>query len=159
MSAGSHRRPSTAMNPEEVAEFLHAGHTALVASHRSDRTIHLVPMWYEIVDGNPSMWSFARSQKVLNLRRDPTVTVLVEAGSEYQELRGVQLTGKARIVDDPAEVLRIGAQIHRKYNAPAEAGPQELPEALRRQAAKRVVIVVTVDRTASWDHRKLGGGY
>ena len=53
-------------------------------------------MWYAIIDGAPCFWTFAKSQKVVNLRRDPRITCMVEAGDEYSDLRGVELVATPR---------------------------------------------------------------
>lgn len=159
MSSANHRRATAAMNTHEIRNFLALGQTMIVASHRTDGTIHLAPMWFTMLDHRPVMWTYGHSQKALNLRRDSTVTVLVEDGQAYEELRGVQLTGKASIIDDPHEVLHIGTLIHGKYNPTSNAAVDEIPETLRKQAQKRIAIIVNVDKTTSWDHRKLGGTY
>ena len=75
---------------------------------------HVVAMWYTVLDGRPAFWTFARSQKIQNLRRDDRITGLVEAGDEYTELRGVELSGGAGSIEDPAEVL---APRHRRGHA------------------------------------------
>jgi len=143
------------MAPEEISDFLDRGRTMILASHGSDGSIHLAPMWYAMVEGRPAMWTYRRTQKALNIRGNPSVSLLVEDGRDYGSLRGVQLVGRAEIVDDPAEVLRVGTLIQQRY---LEPGADELVD-LRRQARKRVALLVTVHRTASWDHRKLGGTY
>jgi PPOX class probable F420-dependent enzyme len=147
------------MTTAEIEDFLDKGHTMIVGSHGPDGTIHLAPMWYAMVDGRPAMWTYGSSRKAFNLRRNPAVTALVEDGEVYEKLRGVQLTGRAEIVDDPAEVLRIGTLIHQKYNPATVTDGVEIPDAVRHQARKRIVLLVAVDRTASWDHHKLGGTY
>jgi PPOX class probable F420-dependent enzyme len=163
MTGAAHRRATAEMTDQEIATFLEQGHTMIAASHGRDGTIHLAPMWYEMIDGRPAMWTYGRSQKALNLRRNPAITVVVEDGEVYQELRGVQLAGQAEIVDDPAEVLKVGMLIQRKYTpVSADAGDRDesaIADSLRRQAAKRVAILVNVRSTASWDHRKLGNRY
>jgi PPOX class probable F420-dependent enzyme len=158
MSTTKHRRGTATMTPAEIKDFLDGGHTMIVGSHGSDGTIHLAPMWYTMIDGRPAMWTYGGSQKALNLRRDPKVTVLVEDGAAYDELRGVQMTGRMEIIDGSEEVLRVGTLIQQKYQPTTGAGAIELSE-LRRQAQKRTAFLVTVDRTISWDHRKLGGTY
>ena len=53
---------------------------------------HLMPLWYVVRDGRRCWgWTYAKSQKVRNLERDPRATLQVEAGAQYHELRGVML--------------------------------------------------------------------
>ncbi|UJA21589.1 pyridoxamine 5'-phosphate oxidase [Thermoleophilia bacterium SCSIO 60948] len=105
------------------------------------------------------IWTYAKSQKVRNLERDPRATLLVETGHSYQELRGLQVEAEAEIIRDSAAVLDFGKQLTLRY-APGldEIGP-EAERALAAQAEKRVAIRFAERRVASWDHRKLGGGY
>lgn len=156
-------RRDITMSPEEVAAFLEAGRTLLVASLHRDGRPHLVPMWYVVDDGLVVFRSFTRSQKILNLRRDPRLSVLVETGEAYAELRGVMIEGRARLVDDPAYVLAVYGRLAAKY---AMVGPEprllpaeELEAAFGRYAAKNTAVVVEPRRVASWDHTKLGGAY
>ena len=76
---------------------------------------HVVAMWFAIVDGTPAFWTFMKSQKVVNLRRDPRITALVESGEAYAELRGVELLGTGRLVEDFDEVLGIGRAVALRY--------------------------------------------
>ena len=102
-------------------------------------------------------WTYAKSQKAVNLRRDPRLTCLVEAGVDYNELRGVQIKGRAILNDDRETVQRVGETIYERYTG------GQLNDATRQmvaaQAPKRVLVFVEPIETVSWDHRKLGGGY
>ena len=144
------------MSEDEIAAFLHDQRTMSVASLNADGQPHLVAMWYGFVDGAPAFWTYAKSQKILNLRRDPRLTVMIEDGEQYNELRGVQLAGNATIIDDPARVLEFGIQVAERYQGPVTEGA--LPY-IQKNAAKRVVVRIDAQRTVSWDHRKLGGVY
>lgn len=145
------------MTDDEVGAFLAQGRTLHLATINRDGTPHVVAMWYTLIDGRPAVWTYAKSQKVENLRRDPRVTVLVEDGDSYEVLRGVQLRGRAELHDDSGYVQRVGEAIFERYNdAPLDDGVRA---AVARQSAKRVAVVVDPDRVASWDHRKLGGTY
>jgi hypothetical protein len=115
-------------------------------------------MWFVLQDGNPAFWTFAKSQKVVNLRRDPRISALVESGETYNELKGVEVVGAARIVEDYDAVLAIGKAVARKYSGPAGVSPEALPF-IEAQATKRVGIVIDVDHTVTWDHSKLAGAY
>lgn len=156
-------RKDITMSPEEAQAFLEAGRTLLVASLHRDGRPHLVPMWYVVEKGRAVFRSFARSQKILNLQRDPRLSVLVETGEAYGELRGVMIEGRARLIDDPTFVLSIYGKLAAKY---ALAGPtprvlsaEELEAAFGRHAHKNTAVVVEPRRVTSWDHTKLGGAY
>ncbi len=151
------RRASIALTPEEREQFLAEGWTLQVASIGPKGFPHLVAMWYVVMDGDIAFTTFRKSQKVLNLKRDPKLTVMLESGRGYAELRGLVMEGEAEIVDDPAFTARVMAQIGQKYNGiPA---PTETPEAALAVASKRVVIRLKPVDEYSWDHSKLGGRY
>lgn len=151
------RRDQIRMTSEEVDAFLAQARTLQIASLNADGTIHLVAMWFGLVDGRIAFWTYGKSQKVVNLRRNPSITVMAEDGELYDELRGVSIVGRATIVDDPEQVLRYGVQVYEKHWGSVT---DDLVRAgIAQQAAKRVVVVVEPDRVVSWDHRKLGGAY
>jgi PPOX class probable F420-dependent enzyme len=150
------RRELIRMTDAEVDEFLDGRHTMNVASVNHDGTIHLVAMWYGFVGGKPAFWTYGRSQKVLNLQRDPQVTCLMEAGDAYEELRGVELVGKATIVEGHDDKMAIGRNVMERYVGPWS---EEMQPYLEQTGAKRVGVVIDVERTVSWDHRKLEGTY
>lgn len=151
------RRDQIRMSPEEIRAFLDQQRTAAVATIGGDGFPHVVAMWYVPTEDALAFWTYAKSQKAINLRRDPRLTCLVEAGEAYGELRGVQIKGRAEIVVERAEVQRWGEATWARY------APGELSDAMRQviaaQAAKRIVVVVRPVEIASWDHRKLGGTY
>ncbi len=144
------------MTGEELEELLAGPHKMQVATHNPDGTIHLVTMYYAMVEGLPAFWTYATSQKALNLRRDPALTALVETGEGYGELRGVSFTGRAEIVEDLDRVFEIGKQIYGRYLDFALEGP--VLDYVAAQARKRIVMLVHAEKTVSWDHRKLGVG-
>lgn len=156
-------RKDITMSPAEVAAFLEAGRTLLVASLHRDGRPHLVPMWYVMDDGKVVFRSFTRSQKILNLRRDPRLSVLVETGESYTDLRGVMIEGRARLIADRAYVLALYGRLAAKYPmvgaAPRPLSPEELEAAFGRYAEKNTAVVVESHRVVSWDHTKLGGTY
>jgi PPOX class probable F420-dependent enzyme len=140
------------MTDAEVAEFLAAERTVQVASIGPDGTPHLVPMWFKVIDGRIAMWTYAKSQKAANLRRDPRVVCLAEAGETYGELRGVSVTGRAELHDDYDTVFDVGAQLYGRYQGDMTHASRAGVEA---EARKRIAVFVTPEKTASWDHRKL----
>jgi PPOX class probable F420-dependent enzyme len=151
------RREQIRMSEAEIQSFLDEQRTMAVATIGRDGFPHVVAMWYTLMDDKPAFWTYAKSQKALNLRRDPRVTCLVETGEAYGELRGVQIKGRATLIEDAADVLRLGEAIWERYTG----GP--LDDAMRRmvaaQARKRVGVIVAPVEVVTWDHRKLGGAY
>jgi len=145
------------MTPDEVQAFLDAGRDLQVASINADGTPHLVTMWY-VRDGEDlAFWTYSKSQKVVNVQRDPRVTVLVATGDTYEELRGVSVSGRAEIIDDLDQVLPWGERIFEKYWGPIT--DEAVREGVHAMGAKRVVVVVKPDAVVSWDHSKLAGVY
>ena len=150
------RRDQIRMTDSEIQAFLEEQRTLQVATIDHDGYPHLVAMWYVLINNEVVFWTYAKSQKAVNLRRDPRLTCMVEAGQRYDELRGVQIKGQAVISDDPETVLHVGETIWQRYTGPLNEHTRPMVEA---QAAKRVVIFVKPVEVVSWDHRKLGGGY
>ena len=145
------------MTPDEMRTFLDEGRDLQVASINADGTPHLVTMWY-LRDGEDLLfWTYAKSQKVVNVRRDPRATVLVATGEKYEELKGVSITGSTTVVDDLDEVLAFGEKVYEKYWGPIDN--DLVRDGVRMMGAKRVVIRVTPVKTTSWDHSKLAGAY
>ena len=151
------RRDLIRMTPDEVDAFLHERQTMNVATYNHDGTIHLVAMWYGFVDGRPVFETYMKSQKVLNLRRDPRITCLVEDGDSYETLRGVELVGTAEVSDDRELVMTAARSVVERYFA--EVDPSDIEAVAEGLAAKRVAITITADRVVSWDHNKLAGTY
>ncbi len=150
------RRDLIRMTDEEIHAFLEEQRTLQVATIDHDGFPHLVAMWYTLIDNELAFWTYTKSQKAVNLRRDPRLTCLVEAGERYDELRGVQIKGQAVLKDDRETVQRLGEAIWERYTGPLNEHTRPMVEA---QAAKRVAIVVKPLEIVSWDHRKLGGSY
>lgn len=149
----AHQRDQITLTPEEVAAFLAASRTATMATIGPTGTPHLVAMWFALLDGVIWFESKAKAQKVVNLRRDDRMTVLVEDGNTYDTLRGVSLEGRGVVVEDPAQVWQVGVSVWERYTGPYTEEARPLVEAMLR---KRVVVRLDVERTRSWDHRKLG---
>jgi PPOX class probable F420-dependent enzyme len=148
----ANQRREVAMSREEVAEFLAERHTATMCTLNWDGSIHAVAMWYGFLDGKLAVQTKAKSQKARNLARDPRITCLVEDGERYEELRGVELVGRALPVGDPEKLFAVGASVFDRYVAPYTDDAREAVETMLR---KRVAYLVDVERTVSWDHRKL----
>jgi PPOX class probable F420-dependent enzyme len=153
MGHGVKQRELIRMTPAEVDDFLAGRRTATLCSISHDGTIHAVAMWYGFLEGAMAFETKAKSQKVRNLRRNPTMTCMVEDGDYYEELRGVELVGRAEVVEDPDRMWALGVSVWERYNGPYSDDVRPFVEAMLH---KRVVIRLAVDRTVSWDHRKLG---
>ena len=150
------RRDLIRMTGEEIRAFHQEQRTLQVATIDHDGWPHLIAMWYVTINDQIAFWTYAKSQKVVNLRRDNRLTCLVETGERYDELRGVLIKGRAIISDDRETVQRIGEAIWEHMAGPLNENTRRMVEA---QAAKRVAILVEPVEIVSWDHRKLGGGY
>jgi PPOX class probable F420-dependent enzyme len=150
-------RDGVRMGDVEIADFLDDNLKVQVASIGKNGARHLTTLFYVILDGRIAFWTYARSQKVRNLERDPRVSALVEDGTDYFELRGVSITGTAELVRDPERILQIGTAVAvRMVGAKSIDDLGELGRDLvAKQAAKRIAVVVHPDHVASWDHRKL----
>ncbi len=153
MGHGVNQRKAIQMTPEEVEAFLAERRAMTMCSISLDGSIHAVAMWYGFVDGCVAVETKTKSQKVRNLRRDPRLTLLFEAGDYYDELRGVELVGKAEIVEDPDKLFALGVSVYERYTGPYT---EEMKPFVDMMLHKRVVVKLHVERTVSWDHRKLG---
>jgi PPOX class probable F420-dependent enzyme len=145
-------RAKARMTDGEIAAFLGEQSAMSLASLNHYGTIHLVAMWYVVIDGEITFWTKAKSQKVQNLRRNSTITCMVEAGDDYNELRGVQIVGTADISDDRARLLELGQAIYARRIGPYTDAALPTVEQMMH---KRVSVVVHPVRTTSWDHTKL----
>jgi PPOX class probable F420-dependent enzyme len=150
------RRDLIRMNKEEIRAFLQEQRILQVATINHDGWPHLVAMWYVLINDQIVFWTYAKSQKAVNLQRDARLTCLVETGERYDELRGVQIKGQAIISDDHETVQRIGTAIWERYTGPLDDSIRQMVIA---QTPKRVIIFVKPVEIVSWDHRKLGSGY
>ena len=151
------RRDQVRMNDEEIRSFLDQSLTISISSIGRDGVPHPIPMWYAVEDnGAIVMSTYTKSQKIRNLRRDPRVSLLVEDGTAYAELRGVLMYGVAELVTDVEPVADILMAVSSRQGG-AELG--DLRPQMRQSAEKRTAIRVRPDKIVSWDHRKLGDVY
>ena len=151
------KRGQIAMSQDEIWKFIEERKSLQVATIGADGAPHLTTLWFAIVDGEIAFETFTKSQKIVNLRRDPRIAVLVEDGTKYNELRGVAINGRAELHSDPAVVHPYALAVM-KRNQP-EIPPEHLEAAAKMMAAKRTAVVVKPEKIVSWDHRKLGGTY
>ncbi len=148
MGHGVNQRRTIEMTPAEIDAFLAERRAMSMCSIAPDGSIHAVAMWYGFLDGCVTVETKAKSQKVQNLRRDPRLTLLFEAGDYYEELRGVELVGQAEIVEDPDKLWTLGVSVFERYYAPYS---EELKPFIETMLHKRVAIKLNVDT-----HRELG---
>jgi PPOX class probable F420-dependent enzyme len=153
MGGGVNQRALIKMTPEEVEEFLRGRRSMTMSTISPDGSIHSVAMWYGFLEGAIGFETKRKSQKVQNLRRDPRLTCLVEDGDYYDELRGVTLVGRGEIIDDAERMWELGVSVFERYNAPYT---EELKPFVEAMLHNRVVVKLHVDKTVTWDHRKLG---
>ena len=151
------RRALISLTPEEQRQYLEESHTIVLSSLDRHGYPHSVAMWYVAdPDGTVLMTTFAKSQKAVNLRRDPRCCLMLESGRTYSELKGLLIRGRATLEPGTERVLDLLERVQAKYNRTPATG---LREAMRGQAEKRVIVRVRPERISSWDHRKLGGVY
>src|SRR5688572_5976403 len=153
------RRDQIKLTEAEQAELLETERIVIVSSLGPRGWPHSMPMWFVVREGEIWCWTYAKSQKVRNLERDPRATLLVEAGNEYTELRGIQIEAEAELIRDVERVAEFGKELTIRYTDGIESVEGDAAAALEAQAAKRVVLRFEPIRTATWDHRKLGGTY
>jgi general stress protein 26 len=152
------------MTDAEVIQFLTDGRKILhVATIGSDGMPHLAPMWYVMTGGRIVFRSFSKSQKIVNLLRDPRLTVVTEEGDSYAELRGISIQANAELVNDHAYIVEVYRKLAEKYpffgEGPTEITPDAAEAAFGQFAPKNTAVIVNPITTASWDHRRLEGTY
>ena len=150
------RRDQIKMSDEEVVDFLASERVVVCATNGKDGFPHLMPLWYVLRDGEVWAWTFAKSQKVRNLERDPRATLQVETGDTYDQLRGVMLKCDVVVERETPAVADLGLEIFEKYTG-GDVG-DEIRAMVLKQAEKRVAMRFVARETASWDHRKLAAG-
>ena len=157
-------RKDVTMTADEIQTFLAAPRTLQVVTIGRDGHPHAAPMWYVVRDRDIWFRSFTKSQKIVNLRRDPRITVLAEDGTAYSKLRGLMIQGRAELSRDPDVVLSLYRELAAQYPM---VDDQPLPDltdeaataAFGRFADKNTAVRVIPEHIVSWDHRKIGGGY
>ena len=100
------------------------------------------------------MTSYGKAQKVVNVRRNPKVALMVESGDTYAELRGVMIRGHCEILEGEDAVRATF-----EARGEAQASPSPVQPGAVASAPKRVVLKIVPEKVISWDHRKLGGKY
>ena len=156
-------RKDITMTADEIHAFFAESMTLQVATIGKDGFPHVAPMWFVVEDNRVVFRSFSKSQKIVNLERNPKLTVLIESGLDYSELRGVMIKGEARLITDRDYVLAMYGKLAARYpminDEPVDLDPEALEAAFGRMADKNTAVVVEPVKIISWDHRKIGGGY
>lgn len=150
---GTNQRTQIVMSESEITDFVTSSRTGTLATIGPDGQPHLVAMWYAVVDGEIWLETKVKSQKAVNLLRDPRVTFLIEDGMTYDTLRGVSFEGIAEVVDDPDTIFKVGVSVWERYTGPYT---EEMKPGVDMMMNKRVAVRLVPHRTRSWDHRKLG---
>ncbi len=151
------RRDTIAMSKEEIWEFIETQKSIQVCTINGDGTPHLTVMWFAVKEGAIVLETFTKSQKIVNLKRNPNIAVLLEDGTEYSELRGVSINCKAELIEDYDTVHALHVDVVVR-NQPGVT-PEQAAEFTREMSRKKTVILVRPDKVMSWDHRKLDGVY
>jgi PPOX class probable F420-dependent enzyme len=146
------QRDRIRMTSEEVTAYLAERRKLHVATINGDGSPHLVPMYFLLVDGAVTFWTYTRSQKIRNLERDPRLTVMAEDGDGYFDLRGVQVAGRGHLTGDPGQVVAFGELLYQRYFGPLDESGRAY---VARSAVKRTRVTVEPLRVVSWDHRRL----
>lgn len=149
---GSKQRSQIVMTDDEITEFVARSRTGTMATVGAHAQPHLVAMWYGVIDGEIWVETKVKSQKVVNIRRNPRISFMIEAGMTYDSLRGVSFEGTAEIHDDPDTIFAVGVSVWERYNGPYT---EELKPAVDMMMNKRVAVRIAANRVRSWDHRKL----
>ena len=150
---GINQRAAITMDEAEVAAFVERSRACTLATLGPTGAPHLVAMWFAVLDGQIWFETKAKSQKARNLQRDDRATVLIEDGATYDTLRGVSFEGRAVVVDDADALWRVGVSVWERYTGPYT---DEMKPFVELMLNKRVAVRLDVERTRSWDHRKLG---
>jgi PPOX class probable F420-dependent enzyme len=150
---GVNQRAAITLGEAEIGAVLAGIRSLTVASLGPGGQPHLVAMWFAVLDGDIWFETKAKSQKAVNLRRDPRISCLAEDGEVYEDLRGVAIEGHAELSDDQDALWRVGVAVWERYQGPYSEQVRPLVEASLR---KRVAVRVRATRVRSWDHRKLG---
>jgi PPOX class probable F420-dependent enzyme len=150
---GTNQRAAIVLSEEEIQQLLEGSRSMTLATVGATGQPHLVAMWFALIDGEICFETKAKSQKAVNLRRNPMVSCLVEDGVTYEELRGVAIEGTAEVTDDPELLWRIGVNVFERYYGPYTEDLKPMVEAMLN---KRIAVRVKQERVRSWDHSKLG---
>ena len=152
------RRDQIELTDSELAAFLGEQRVVICATNGAGGWPHLMPLWYVVRDGEIWAWTYAKSRRCAISSATPGPRSRSRPASSYDQLRGVMIEAATEIHRDPELVAGLGAELPTRYGGGSPTpggtggGPRPGGQAGRRSSSSR-------ERTASWDHRKLGGAY
>jgi nitroimidazol reductase NimA-like FMN-containing flavoprotein (pyridoxamine 5'-phosphate oxidase superfamily) len=149
---GQRRARRIAMSDAERDEFLRAERTCRVATVGTAGP-HVAPLWFVWVDGALWLTSLNRSQRWTDLERDPRIAVVVDAGHDYMELRGVELRGRVEVV---GEVPRTGEPEPRLEPVERAFAEKYIGGSEFGHDGRHAWLVLHPEKIVSWDFRKIG---
>src|SRR5690242_13777806 len=144
---GTSQGAQMVMSVAEVAEFIEQHRTCTMATGGPGGMPHLVAMGYAGLDGQIWFQTKSRAQKTVNLRRNPAITVMIEDGETYDQLRGVSIEGKGLVIDDADELWKVGVNVFERYTGPYTEDMKPFVETMLN---KRVAVRVDAERIRSW---------
>jgi nitroimidazol reductase NimA-like FMN-containing flavoprotein (pyridoxamine 5'-phosphate oxidase superfamily) len=147
-------RPDIRLTTDEQAVFLREHRKAALATIDKNGFPHVTAMNFVMRDGAFYMTSYGKAQKIVNIRRNPKIAIMAEAGTAYAELRGVMARGICEIIEGAEAVHQVFA-----WSAEARGESYKRPAGASSSAPKRVVLKLVPQTIVSWDHSKLGGRY
>ena len=154
------RRSLIEMDDAQRKEYINNAQTLIIVSNGKNGYPHPMPMWFGIDDDESLLCTtFGKSQKVLNWRRDPKASLLIESGTQYSELQGIVIYAHTEIIDDPELVVDTLVKINSRGRDLTDSQREKLRESAQSTAQKRVGLRFVPDKFITWDHRKLGGRY
>lgn len=154
------RRDQIRMTNEEITDFLKKSRTIILVSNGKDGYPHPMPMWYAVDDDNVIyMTTFRKSQKINNMKRDPKVTLLVESGDAYEELKSVLIYTEVELLDDVEATRDILFKISVQRGELSKDADDAVRQGMLKTAEKRIGMKFTPAKVVTWDHSKLGGKY
>lgn len=151
------RRDSITMNSHEMWDFIATQKSMHVCSLNTDGSPHLITMWFTLIEKKIILVSYSKSQKIVNLKRNPSIAILCESGTEYIELRGVSINSNAELITDPKLVEDYETSlILRNQAASSAAAARQMAASM---SAKKTAILVSPEKIKTWDHSKLNSDY
>ena len=153
-----------ALTEEQLDELMTTSWNMRIATLGPGTRINLTPLWFGW--GGGKVYFYARGQKIVNLRRTPSCTVLVDRNERFPELQGVMFQGTAVVLEDIAaedadpDLEAVRWQMGRKYSGghgePAAPAGEKVRNPAQARGKSWRWVVVTPDRSVTWDNKKIG---
>ena len=149
---------SLRMTEAEIDALMREQGRIRIATVGPGSDINLTPMTFGWAGGR--VYIFGRGQKVANLRRNPTATVLVDVGDAWRELKGVMMRGRGRVLEDAAAEAADPYLADAQLNIGAKSGLKDeqggvRPHAVSASGRSRRWIVFEPERIVSWNNERL----